>query len=99
MQINSKKSLNSNISYAGGLTKPMITDIRNTDVSKIQNYLAKNNINSDFQNNKLLRRTAISGAGLEGNTIPIHINRCHCPIIHNPPRFCYLPLYDAWQSV
>lgn len=54
MQINSKKRLNSNISYAGGLTKPMITDIRNTDVSKIQNYLAKNNINSDFQNNKLL---------------------------------------------
>ena len=54
MQINSKKRLNSNISYAGGLTKPMITDIRNTDVSKIQNYLAKNNINSDFQNNKFL---------------------------------------------
>lgn len=54
MQINNKQKITTDISYAGGLTKPMITDIRNTDVSKIQNYLAKNNINSDFQNNKFL---------------------------------------------
>lgn len=52
-----------------------------------------------FQNNKVLRRTATSGTGLVGNTIPIHINCCHCPIIHNPPRFCYVLLHDAWQSV
>ena len=42
MQINNKQKITTDISYAGGLTKPMITDIRNTDVSKIQNYLAKN---------------------------------------------------------
>lgn len=59
MKINSQKNFNSNISYAGGLTKSMITDIRNTDVPQIQNYLAKNNINSDFQNNKFIAWSVI----------------------------------------
>ncbi len=59
MKINSQKNFNSNISYAGGLTKSMITDIRNTDVTQIQNYLAKKNIKSDFQNNKFIAWSVI----------------------------------------
>ena len=54
MLINRKHNLREQISYAGGLTKPMIADIRNTDVSKVQHYFAQNNINADFQDNKFL---------------------------------------------
>lgn len=54
MLIKSNNNFKDRISYAGGLTKPMIADIRTTDISKVQNYFSKNNINTEFENNRFL---------------------------------------------
>lgn len=48
------KIQNSNINFQAGLTKNMRQEIEHTDTKKVSDYFFKNNIETDFKNNKTL---------------------------------------------
>ena len=54
MLIEGNKNVRDKISYAGGLTKPMISDIRRVDVFSVQTHFLQHNINTNFEGNKFL---------------------------------------------
>ena len=48
------QSLNNNPTFNAGLTKQMKSEISACNVENIENFFAKNNINTDFKNNKVI---------------------------------------------
>lgn len=48
------KIQNSNINFQAGLTRNMRQEIEHTDITKVTNYFCKNNIETDFKNNKTI---------------------------------------------
>lgn len=104
MLIKSNNNYKDKISYGGGLTKPMIADIRSTDVSRVQNYFAHNNINTEFQNNRFIAWASVRvfeilksfqenfglKLGFPTNILVKDVNSLNLPNLENTYGFCNL---------